>query len=286
MGKIKLRIHPLFFLFAGLLVFFGHTILFLNYLVVILVHEYAHAIVAKNLCYEIKNITIYPFGICLNMDTKKISAHDEIKIALAGPLINLILTFVCVSLWWLFPITYEYTYFFCFANFITFVMNLMPVFPLDGGRVFLSIIKIKGDSKDSIKWCKLLNIVVSILLLILFIVSFFYSVNLTFLFMAIFVFVGVFENNKKCTYGFIDLESKLKQKNKVCKIKQIAIREDLEIFRLAKYLNTSTITEFVVVDKSNKVVFKFLEFDLQNIYNKTSPTNPVKDIKKSIKVGF
>lgn len=286
MGRIKIKVHPLFFLFAGLLVFFGHAILFFNYLLVIFIHEYAHAFVASNLGYEIKNIKVYPFGICLNMDTSKVISSDEIKIALAGPLVNLILVIFCVSLWWMFPETYMYTYYFCFANFVTFVVNLLPVFPLDGGRVFFAISSIKTDIKNSIRWCRFFNIVISISLLLLFFVSIFYCINLTFLFMSIFVFVGVFDKNKNNAYDFVNIDNKLKFKNKVCKIKQIAIMEDLEIFRLTKFINNHSIIEFVVVDKNNSIKFKFLEFDLQNIYTKTSPTNFVGNIKSLIKVGF
>ena len=286
MGKIKIKIHPLFFLFAGLLIFFGHSFLFFNYLLVIFLHELAHALVAKKLGYEIKNITIYPFGICLNMDTKIVCANDEIKIAIAGPFFNLVLVFLCISLWWLYPSVYLYTYYFCFANFITFIVNLLPVYPLDGGRVFLGVLLIKGNKESSVKWCKFLNIVVSLSLLFLFFISLFYSINLTFLFMSIFVFVGAFDKSEKSSYNFLDIENKLKFKNRVCKIKQIAVMEDLEVFKLIKHINTNTITEFVVVDKNNLVSFKFLEFDLQNIYNKIPPTSPVRHIKKVVKVGF
>ena len=63
MGKIKIRIHPMFVLFACFLVYFGQAFLFFNYLVVLFLHEYSHAFVASRLGYEIKNISLYPFFI-------------------------------------------------------------------------------------------------------------------------------------------------------------------------------------------------------------------------------
>jgi len=286
MGKIKIRIHPMFFLFASFLIYFGQFFLFFFYLLVLFLHEYSHAFVANKLGYEIKNISLYPFGICLNMENGEVLPQDEIKIALAGPLLNLILCIACVCLWWIFPYSYCYTYFFCFANFVTFLINLLPTFPLDGGRVFLSFLKLKSDKKESIKRCKIINIFISILLLFLFIISLFYNINLTLLFMSIFIFFGVFDSNKKDLYTFININNKLKFKNKYCKVKQVAVIEDLELFRLIKFINNYSIIEFLVVEDNNNIGFRFTEFELCKIYEKTNPATKIKDIKCLFKVGF
>ena len=104
--------------------------------------------------------------------------------------------------------------------------------------------------------------------------------------MSIFVFCGVFNENKNDTYSFISIDNKLKLKNKFGKIKQVAIVEELELFRLTKFINNHTITEFVVLNKAKKVKFRFLDFELKKIYEKTSPTNKVKDIENMIKADF
>ena len=286
MGKIKIRIHPMFAFFACFLIYFGQAFLFFNYLIVLFLHEYAHAFVANRLGYEIKNISVYPFGICLNMENGEVLPNDEIKIAIAGPLVNLFLCLICVCLWWLFPVIYSYTYFFCFANFVTFLINLLPTFPLDGGRVFLSFLKLKVSKKESIKKCKIINIFVSILLLFLFVLSLFYGVNLTLLFMSIFIFLGIFDNNKNDLYTFINLNNRLKLKNKHCKVRQIAVMEDLELFRLTKFINNYSIVEFFVIKKDNNIGFRFSEFELYNIYEKVNPTTLIKDAKHLFKVGF
>ena len=81
--------------------------------------------------------------------------------------------------------------------------------------------------------------------------------------MSIFVFCGVFNENKNDTYSFISIDNKLKLKNKFGKIKQVAIVEELELFRLTKFINNHTITEFVVLNKAKKVKFRFLDFELK-----------------------
>ena len=112
MEKIKIKIHPTFIIFACILVYFGKLLLFLNYILVIFLHELAHLLVARRLGYNIKSIKVIPFGVSLNIDSFNLMPRDEIKIALAGPMLNFLLSILCLSVWWVFPETFNYTYLF------------------------------------------------------------------------------------------------------------------------------------------------------------------------------
>ena len=79
---------------------------------------------------------------------------------------------------------------------------------------------------------------------------------------------------------------KLKFKNKYCKVKQVAVIEDLELFRLIKFINNYSIIEFLVIEDNNNIGFRFTEFELCKIYEKTNPATKIKDIKCLFKVGF
>ena len=204
MEKLKINIHPTFIVFACLLIYFGQALLFFNYLLVIFLHELSHAFIARRLGYNIKNIKLIPFGICLNINSFSITPKDEIKIALAGPITNLFLVLCTVALWWVFPSTYNYTYIFCYANFITAIFNLIPAFPLDGGRVLLAILKQKFNGKTAIKICKLFNIIICLFLVFLFVFSCFFNINLTYLFVTFCVLSGIFDNNKYQKYALIN----------------------------------------------------------------------------------
>ena len=196
MEKLKINIHPTFIIFACVLIYFGKSILFFNYCLVMFLHEFAHAFVARRLGYNIKNIKLIPFGICLNMNSYDLVPKDEIKIALAGPIMNFILMLFTMALWWIFPSTYNYTCFFCYANFITGIFNLIPAFPLDGGRVLLSLLKQRTTSRTAIKFCKIVNIIIIICLIGIFILSCFYTINITYLLVVLCLLSGVLDNNK------------------------------------------------------------------------------------------
>ena len=132
-----------------------------------------------------------PYGICLNYKESVIANNDEILIALAGPLINFVLCLLCVALWWLFPITYYYLDYFCFCNLILGAFNMLPCFPLDGGRIFTAVFSKKFDREFVIKIAFLINYVLSGLLLIAFLISIVNGVNYIYIILSIFLSISL-----------------------------------------------------------------------------------------------
>lgn len=271
MEKLKISVHPTFIIFAGILAFFNKGLLLLIYLIVLIVHEMAHAIVAKKLGYLLKDIKIIPFGICLNISSLDLKPDDEIKIAIAGPLINLILSIILVSLWWFVPSLYNYTNIFCYANLITCVFNLIPAFPLDGGRIVLALLKKHMNGKKAILVCKLINICVCISLLILFFVSCFFQINFTYLLVIFCVASGIFENNKKRNYSIINFSLRKKFGN-VIKIKTLCINVDEKMFKVCKYIDRFSYLQIYLFDKNkNLIISKLFENEfLKLLENKST----------------
>ena len=262
MEKIKFTIHPTFIVFAVTLIFFKKGILLLTYLVVLIIHELTHAFVAKKLGYTIKNIKLSPFGICLNLNSKEIRPKDEIKIALAGPAINLAICLFLVCLWWFVPSSFNHTNIFCYANLITCLFNLIPAFPLDGGRVLLAIFKNIMPLKKAIKFCKIVNIIVSIILFSFFVFTCFFSPNFTYLLVMFCVLSGVFENNSNLVYSIINF-SLQKKVGKILKVKTLYVNSSEKIFKICKYIDSfSYLQIFLFNEQTKKVTAKLLESDL------------------------
>jgi len=243
------------------------------------VHEFAHAFVAKRLGYNIKNIKLIPFGISLNMNADNLMPKDEIKIALAGPIVNLFLSLVTISIWWLFPESYNYSYIFCYANFVTAIFNLIPAFPLDGGRVLLSLLKQKYSLKNSIKFCKIINVVISVLLLFLFVWSCFVSINFTYLFVIFCVLSGVLDNNKMQNYTLINY-GVLKKIGRVVKLKQIVISQNEPLYRVCKYIDNFSYLSISVLNEDKNIIFVFTESDFLKLFEKYNASTPFKYVVK------
>lgn len=280
MEKIKIKIHPTFIIFACLLIYFNKFGLFANYLFVMFIHEFAHAVAAKRLGYKINYIKLIPFGICLDINSYELMPKDEIKIALAGPITNFVLAFFMLALWWIFPASYNHTYLFCYANFITGVFNIVPAFPLDGGRVLLSLLKLNTNSPaKAIKLCKVINILVAVCLLIMFVFSIFYQINLTYLFVIFCVLSGVFDKNKKEQYSFIKYSTK-KKIGKILKVKTLCVYQEEPLFKICKHIDNFSYLKLLVFDAQKNVVGELTESEVLNYLESMSATTPFKFVLK------
>jgi Zn-dependent protease/predicted transcriptional regulator len=110
----------------------------------VLTHELSHATVGNRLGEDVRRITLFIFGGMAHLSHEPRSAGDEFKIALAGPLMSLMLAaafwLVHIALpqsWVLWDAVVSYL---AFINVALALFNLLPGFPLDGGRLFRAIL--------------------------------------------------------------------------------------------------------------------------------------------------
>jgi len=121
------------------------TLFFLS----VLVHELAHAFVAQSYGMRVPSITLFIFGGVSSIDGEMRSAGQEFRIAIAGPLSSMALGLLFGGLFLLLrtggpAVVFGYL---GFINFVLALFNLLPGFPLDGGRVFRSIVWARTHSQ-------------------------------------------------------------------------------------------------------------------------------------------
>lgn len=161
----KIKIGPSFILLVLFGVLTNKFLLILNYMLALSLHELAHLFVAVKSGYTLKIFKLDMFGLSIELN-ERIDDKDSFKINLAGPMFNLLIVVLCMSLYWLVPTSYFYLNTFCFANLILAIFNLLPVYPLDGGKIFRGMIK-------SDRVYKILDCVIRFSLAILSICAFF-----------------------------------------------------------------------------------------------------------------
>ncbi len=108
----------------------------------VLFHELSHSLVAKWRKIKIEKISLFFFGGIAQMDEKGITALTELLMALAGPLFSLAFAFLSAYLTNFFTHVFFVGILFYLSqiNFILAIFNLVPGFPLDGGRAFRALI--------------------------------------------------------------------------------------------------------------------------------------------------
>lgn len=197
---MKIHVHPLFFIFGLYFALCGKVFLFLTVTLTALVHELGHAFYAEKLGYKMNKITLMPYGAVVNGAIDGLSYNDEILIAIFGPLTNLFVCLFFTALWWLIPSSYAYTDTVVFCNLSIACINLLPAYPLDGGRIFCAILSNFFSRKTALLITKILGFVLACLIALLFIYSCFMTVNFTLLFFALFLFTGAITKTKENSY--------------------------------------------------------------------------------------
>jgi Zn-dependent protease/CBS domain-containing protein len=114
----------------------------------LLLHELGHSWVARREGMEINGITLWLFGGVSEFKTRFPSAGAEFRIAIAGPLVSLLLgvIFVLIALAGLPSAVDGVAAWLGYINLTLLAFNLIPALPLDGGRVLRAALwRIRGD---------------------------------------------------------------------------------------------------------------------------------------------
>jgi Zn-dependent protease len=125
----------------------------LSIFVCVVLHEYGHALTARKFNIGTRDITLYPIGGIASLESIPKKPREELLVALAGPAVNVVIAAV------LFPfidrsLIFESAGFtqinasnfltsFVTVNIWLVLFNMIPAFPMDGGRVFRALLAFK-----------------------------------------------------------------------------------------------------------------------------------------------
>ncbi len=117
-------------------------------------HELGHALVARREGMEIEGITLWLMGGVARFGGGRFpSARAELRIAIAGPLVSLVIGGVLLAVALLTPLPAAIdgvVFWLGYVNLLLLVFNMLPALPLDGGRVLRSILWARrGDLTDA-----------------------------------------------------------------------------------------------------------------------------------------
>jgi stage IV sporulation protein FB len=122
----------------------------------VLLHEFGHALMARRFGIATRDITLLPIGGVATIERMPERPGQELLVALAGPAVNLV---IAVALIGLFGVTTEPAVVaeslhkpdidlvtrLAFANLMLAMFNLIPAFPMDGGRILRALLCLRMD---------------------------------------------------------------------------------------------------------------------------------------------
>lgn len=145
-----LTIHWTCFLFWALTATEGlaHFLLVPSLFLLVILHEFGHCYVAKKHGLVLDGISLFPFGGCARIGMTQLSPITELAVTAAGPLVNVLLVLPTLALAALcknIPTLNVLTSNIVFINIAMVIFNLIPAFPMDGGRLFRACLHLWMD---------------------------------------------------------------------------------------------------------------------------------------------
>ncbi len=290
-SRVKCKIHPLFLLVGAWYSLTGGLFLFLTSCIVAVEHECAHAFAAAKRGYRLNKIVLMPYGAVIDGDLQGISFKDEAYIALCGPLCNLITAGFFVALWWCFPDAYAYTDIACYSSLAIALCNLLPAYPLDGGRILkcalIHLFLRKNTPMTAEKRAKRVCVFVTFAFSVFFICMFVGAcqkgvVNYTSLAFGAFLFFGALGNfNDEAGYEKIDFSCK-KALERGVEVRRVAVLEDKPVKEVLKYIQSGSYLVLEAYDRRENKLFEITQNQLaQAFLSSSTPYTPLKLLKMS-----
>ena len=170
-----------------------------------ILHELSHLFMGMVLKMKVRAFTIMPFGLYIEFkspikDNNYIKQEiSNILIALAGPVFNLMMIYITHYL----KINPELKKIIVNSNLSLFLFNLLPIFPLDGGRIVKSALRIFLNKKLAIIYTNRICKITLFILTFLFSILVYYYKNLMLLFIIIYLWYIVLKQIPLGTGSFL-----------------------------------------------------------------------------------
>ena len=183
--------YPQFYLFILIMFLFVFVVL----------HELAHSVVARHYKIKVRKIVLYPIGGVSEIEEIPENPRIEWRMAIAGPLTSIVISGVLLALNQIISIeapaasltpsistARSLTLDLATLNLILGAFNLIPAFPMDGGRVFRALLAERMKFSDATKYAAFIGRLFGIAMVM---AGIFYNIWLTII--GVFIYIGASE---------------------------------------------------------------------------------------------
>ena len=168
------------------------------------IHELGHLTAGLLLGMKPEKLEIMPFGISISFKIKPKDYNNKIKkgnaleikkiiVAIAGPLTNLIIILITSKL----NIDITKGLNIIYTNLLIMIFNLIPIYPLDGGRILKGILHINFGKRLAEKYIQNISFIVTMLITILSSILILYIHNIAIILIDAYLWYLMIKENKK-----------------------------------------------------------------------------------------
>ncbi len=251
----ELKVNPLFLLVFLVFAWAGMFVQAAVAFSLVFLHELVHWLVAGRAGYRVRKIEFFPFGGMAEYDgLLEMEPGQEIKVALVGPLFNLVLALLFYLLisrgliikHQIFDLLYEY-------NLLLGCFNLLPALPLDGGRILRALLVqrlgFQRGSIQAVRIAKTLAVIGGIIGVIVLVLN---RSNIWFVFMAFFVYGAASQERKQLIFYLLSYLTHRREFVRELRVKEIdahIVKADLSLKEALYSINPGRYNLFFALDQ-------------------------------------
>lgn len=200
---MRFRIDLKIFILLVLFYFTKQIHIYASLMIFAMIHEMGHLLAGLLLGMKPEKIEIKPFGFSIsfqlttkdyNIKVKKANLLEIKKmiVALAGPITNLIIIIIALNM----PGNLWQTLIVIYTNILLILFNILPIYPLDGGRILKEIISIRSGIKKSYYYINKISNITMICLMFISSILLLYIHNIAILIILVYLGYLVIKQNK------------------------------------------------------------------------------------------
>lgn len=200
---MKFRIDLKIFLFIILFYFTRQIQTYSMLMIFAIIHEFGHLIAGLIVGMKPEKMELKPFGFSINFKlnpneyNKKIKQANmlevkKILVSIAGPITNVIIILITMYL----KLNIFEKLMIIYANLLLIFFNILPIYPLDGGRILRSIIYIFGGKYKAEKYVHNISLITITILTIFSSIAVLYFKNIAIFLAVIYLWIITINENK------------------------------------------------------------------------------------------
>lgn len=192
MIKIQISINIEIFLFVLIFIITKQIDIYVLFILFTLIHEISHSLMGALLGLKLRRFEVMPFGFKITFEECKTYKKMPVKrflITIVGPLTNLGIMMAAIVLKLNTNIVY--------TNLIIGIFNLIPIYPLDGGRILKTILNIKLVPREANYIINKISYITIIVLTVITSILILYIKNIAILFVLAYLWYIVIRENKR-----------------------------------------------------------------------------------------
>lgn len=237
--------------------------------VIVLIHELGHACTARSFGWRVRKIELLPFGGVAEMDEYgNRPIKEEALVILAGPLMNLIMIgmafFSLYAGYWSEAFAYQFLEY----NLLILLFNLLPIWPLDGGKLMQLFLCLTFPYKKAIRYSLLLSGIcffVYVLAIIIFF-SYYFTLWIVALFLLISQWMELRQSHFQYMRFLIERHRDRIRKKSEADVISLVIQPDLLIKEALERMFRHKLHYFCLVNKQGELKHVISEHELLEVY--------------------